>query len=209
MAQPKKKKLPDLPAFAAEIRQLLDQQAELPPVESWKPERQGEIDIVINRNGEWLYQGELMSRHAVVQLLSSILRKDGEDYFLVTPQEKLKITVEDVPFIVQMMDVENTAESASVKQQLIHFSTQIGDCFTLSPEHPLKVVYNDRDEPAPYVLVRAGMYARLSRSVYYQLVDLLEELDISLPEEQVVYPEKQGEEGQLMGVWSGGRFFVF
>ena len=216
MATSSKKKLPDLPAFAAEIRELLNQQADLPPVESWNPEREGEIDILINRNGEWLYQGEPMVRQAVVQLLSSILRKDGDDYLLVTPQEKLKISVEDVPFIVQMMDVENAQQSASATQQRIHFSTQVGECFTLSPEHSLKVVYNERNEPAPYVHVRAGLYARLSRSVYYELVDLLDELDSTLPETSLVRPEKavgshleQSAQMQKMGVWSGGKFFIF
>lgn len=207
MAEPKNKRLPDLPAFAAQIRELLKDQVALPPVESWQPERQGEIDIVINRNGEWLYQGEPMARHAVVQLLSSILRKDEDDYFLVTPHEKLKITVEDVPFVVQMMDVE-TVES-SKRQQKIHFSTQIGDCFTLSPDHALKVVYNDRNEPAPYVHVRAGMYARLNRSVYYQLVDLLEEPDATVPEHQIVDPKEAQGTGEKLGVWSNGRFFIF
>ena len=209
MAQEKKKKLPDLPAFAAEIRKLLDEQAELPPVESWQPEREGEIDIVINRQGEWLYQGEPMVRHSVVQLLSSILRKDDDDYFLVTPHEKLKITVEDVPFIVQMMDVENEPESAAGKKQRIHFSTQVGDCFTLSPEHALTVCYNEREEPAPYVHVRAGMYARLNRSVYYELVDHLAERDASLPEDQVIRSEERKPAASELGLWSGGKFFVF
>jgi len=223
MAEQKKKKLPDLPAFAEEIRKLLKEQADLPPVDTWQPERVGEIDILINRQGEWLYQGEPMSRHAVVQLLSSILRKDGDDYFLVTPHEKLKITVEDVPFIVQMMDVEAGQEPDAEKKQEIHFSTQVGDCFTLSAEHALRVSYNEREEPAPYVHVRGGMYARLSRSVYYELVDHLQEREASLPEdqlvrpyeqivrsdEQIVRPEKQKPAANELGLWSAGKFFIF
>jgi hypothetical protein len=209
MTQQIKKKRPDLPAFAAEIRQLLEQQAELPPVDSWYPEREGEIDILINRNGEWLYQGEPMVRQSVVQLLSSILRKDGEDYFLVTPHEKLKICVEDVPFLVQLMDVEHEAGSESNIARKIHFSTQVGDCFTLSPEHAFKLVYNDRDEPAPYVHVRGGMYARLNRSVYYELVELLDACDASIPEDSIVSASSDHRALDAPGVWSAGKFHIF
>lgn len=204
MAEQKKKKLPDLPAFAAEIRSLLKNPASLPPVESWQPERSGEIDILINANGEWFYQGEPMARQSVVQLLSSILRKEGVDYYLVSPAEKLRINVEDVPFVVQMMDVEGVGE-----QQLLHFSTQVGDCFTLNDQHRLRVAYNDRDEPAPYIHVRGGMEAKLSRTVYYELVDYLQEWNSAIPCEQVVrYREPQEDRSQL-GVWSAGKFFIF
>jgi hypothetical protein len=131
---------------------------------------EGVIDIRIARDGQWYFQGEPMTRTATVHLFSTILRKDGEDYCLVTPAEKLKIQVEDVPFVVRLMDVE----AAGTPEQKIHFSTNVGDHFTLSAEHPLQRV-TQGNETVPYVLVRAGLRARLLRPVYYALADLVED----------------------------------
>ncbi len=202
MAESKKTTLPDLPAFASDIRNLLKDQAELPPVEAWQPERSGQIDIHINTQGEWLYQGEIMARKSVVQLLSRIMRKDGSDYYLVTPHEKLKISVEDVPFVVVMMDIERTAGD----HQDIHFSTDLGDCFTLSAEHPLLFRFDDKGDPTPYVLVRHNLYARLARSVYYELMDHLVEFDDALSGEQV-HKTSEHPQGEF-GIWSAGTFFL-
>lgn len=179
----------DLPSIATQIRELVGEDDSLPPVESWDPERVGEIDIRIDSNGDWFYQGDKMERQAVVRLLSRILRKDGEEYFLVTPYEKMKICVEDVPFVVVMMDKEGKG-----LDQKIHFSTQQGDYFTLSEEHPLDVFYNERNEPAPYVNVRYGLLAKLNRPVYYELADVVCERTV---------------ESDDYGVWSGGKFFAF
>lgn len=220
MTELKRKNFSDLPAFAEDIRKLLKDPKALPPVESWQPEREGEIDILINSSGEWLYQGNKMERLSVVQLLSTILRKEGNDYFLVSPAEKLKLQVEDVPFIVVMMDVEGEG-----LEQALNFSTQVGDCFTLSPEHRLRLSYNEKGEPSPYLHVRNGMEAKLSRSVYYELVEKLVELDGSVPAEdrvmQINSQDVSGQEGRFqegsdqeeslpaMGVWSAGKFFIF
>jgi hypothetical protein len=210
MTELKRKNFSDLPAFASDIRKLLKDPKSLPPVESWHPEREGEIDILINSSGEWLYQGSKMERLSVVQLLSTILKKEGDDYFLVSPAEKLKLQVEDVPFLVVMMDVEGEGV-----EQTLNFSTQVGDCFTLSPEHRLRVSYNEKGEPSPYLYVRNGMEAKLNRSVYYELVDKLVELDGSVPlEVQVKQSEIREESVQeddlpAMGVWSAGKFFIF
>jgi hypothetical protein len=210
MTELKRKNFSDLPAFASDIRKSLKDPKSLPPVESWQPEREGEIDILINASGEWLYQGTKMERLSVIQLLSSILRKEGDDYFLVSPAEKLKLQVEDVPFIVVMMDVEDEGI-----EQSLHFSTQVGDCFTLSPEHLLRVCYNQKGEPSPYVYVRAGLEAKLNRSVYYELANKLVELNDSVPEEKRIL--QSGHQISLaepdnlpaMGVWSAGKFFTF
>ncbi|KZY86139.1 hypothetical protein A3741_14620, partial [Oleiphilus sp. HI0069] len=156
----------DLPTIATQIRELVGEDDSLPPVETWQPERVGEIDIRIDSQGEWYYQGDKMERQAVVRLLSRILRRDGEDFFLVTPYEKMKITVDDAPFVVVMVDREGEGEA-----QKLHFSTQLGDYFTLSADHPLEVSYNERQEPSPYVKVRHGLMAKLSRPVYYELAD--------------------------------------
>ena len=179
----------DLPSIATQIRELVGEEDKLPPVESWHPERVGEIDIRIDSQGDWFYQGDKMERQAVVRLLSRILRKDGGEYFLVTPYEKMKICVDDVPFVVVMMDKDGDG----VKQK-IHFSTQQGDCFTLSENHPLKVEYNERNEPAPYVSVRHNLMAKLNRPVYYELADVVCE---------------RNEGSDEFGVWSSGQFFSF
>lgn len=210
MTELKRKNFSDLPAFASDIRKLLKDPKSLPPVESWKPEREGEIEILINSSGEWLYQGTKMERLSVVQLLSTILRKEGDNYFLVSPAEKLKLQVEDVPFVVVMMDVEGEG-----LEQSLHFSTQVGDCFTLSPEHALRISYNQKGEPSPYLHVRAGLEAKLNRTVYYELVDKLIELDESVPEDKLIKPtgnqrvSSQEDNLPAMGLWSAGRFFVF
>lgn len=207
MAELKKKNIADLPAFASEIRDLLKNPKSLPPVEKWNPEREGEIEIYINASGEWFYQGNKMERLSVVQLLSTIMKKEGDNYFLVSSVEKLKLEVEEVPFVVVMMDVEGEGQSQS-----LHFSTQVGDCFTLSPEHDLRVSYNEKGEPSPYVHVRAGLEAKLNRSVYYELAEKMEVQTNSIPEALVVKPNKpDSQEPNLpvMGVWSAGKFFVF
>ena len=210
MTELKRKNFSDLPAFTSEIRKLLKDPKSLPPVESWKPEREGEIDILIKASGEWLYQGSKMERLSVIQLLSTLLRKEGDDYFLVSPAEKLKLHVEDVPFIVLMMDIEGEGIDQSV-----HFSTQVGDCFTLSQEHALRLSYNEKDEPAPYIHVRNGMEAKLNRSVYYEFVDHLIELEDSVPKDKQIKQSGHSvssikQDGlPAMGVWSAGKFFIF
>lgn len=200
----KKKNVVDLPLFAEDIRRLLKDPKSLPPIDSWTPTREGEIDIVIAASGEWFYQGVKMERLAVVQLLSSILKREGDEYYLVSPAEKLKIRVEDVPFSVVMMDVEGEG-----KEQNIHFSTQTGDCFTLSEAHPFRLDQKKNGEASPYLLVRAGMEAKMNRSVYYEFVDLLQELDGSVPNyaRVKVAGTIKDEELPEMGVWSSGKFF--
>jgi len=188
-----------LPAFASDIRNLVGKENKLPPIEKWHPEVQGEIDIRIAKDGVWYYRGVEMTRIDVVKLLSSILRKDENEFFLVTPTEKMKIQVEDLPFIINIMDVEDEGEN-----QRIHFSTQFGDCLTLSDSHPLQVTYNEKNEPAPFVSVRQGLDARISRAVYYELAEIVVESGAVSGNEATA--SRQGE--KQFGVWSDGSFFV-
>lgn len=176
-----------LPNIPEDIRNLVTEGRALPPVENWHPAREGVVAIRIARDGQWFFQGEPMTREATVQLFSTILRKDGEDYFLVTPAEKQKIEVEDAPFVVRLMDVENPG----TQEQKIHFSTNVGDHFTLCVDHPLVLETNASGEPCPYVIVRRNLRARLLSPVYYELAGLAQE----------------SESGQF-GVWSDGTFFV-
>lgn len=176
-----------LPDFASDIRKLVGDSNQLPPVQSWHPSVIGDIDIRIAKDGGWFYRDEVMSRVDVVKLLSSILRKDEDEFFLVTPTEKMRIKVEDAPFVVNMMDVEGEGQS-----QKLHFSTQLGDCFTLSSSHPLSVKYNEKQEPSPYLLVRDRLEAKVNRQVYYEMAELC-----------VV---KAGKSEQY-GLWSCGGFY--
>jgi len=178
-----------LPDFAEEIRVLVGEGKKLPPVNEWHPERIGEIDIRIAKDGAWFYQGNKMERQSIVKLFSGILRKDDQDYFLVTPVEKMKIEVDDAPFLVCMMDVEGEGEA-----QKIYFSTNVGDAFLLSNSHSLVVEYNTKNEPSPYVRVRDKLTALVSRQVYYELA----ELAVDISDEPNV---------EKFGVWSDGILF--
>lgn len=150
----------------------------------------GRFDIVIKRDGTWLYRGSPIHRMSLVRLFASVLRRDGEGaYWLVTPAERGLITVEDVPF----MAVELTVRGDGRDQELI-FRTNVDDTVAASDDHPLRAVIDDATgEPRPYVLVRNGLEARLIRPVFYQLVDLGNE-------------ERVGDT-TFFGVWSKGRFF--
>ena len=160
----------------------------LPPVESWNPAHCGDIDIRIARDGRWFHDGRPIQRRELVRLFSTLLRKDPEGFVLVTPVEKLRITVEDVPFQAVLLDVEGEGSA----QKLV-FTTNVGDVTMAGADHPLRVLTDPQSgEPSPYVHVRAGLEARLSRAVFYQLADL------AVPEPQ----------DNMLGVWSGGLFFT-
>ncbi|HWA04466.1 MAG TPA: DUF1285 domain-containing protein [Rhizomicrobium sp.] len=161
----------------------------LPPVERWNPAHCGDIDIRIARDGTWFHQGTPIGRKELVRLFSTILRKDGNDYVLVTPAEKLRIVVEDVPFLAVLMDVEGPG-----RQQSLTFTTNVGDLTVAGPDNPIRVEIDPVSEaPSPYVHVRGGIEARISRPVFYQLAE-------------IAVPGEDGHAGEL-GVWSRGCFF--
>lgn len=142
-------------------------EGKLPPVHLWQPSFCGDIDIRIARNGSWFHEGRPFQREALVKLLSSILRKEGDEYFLVSPVEKMRITVEDVPFLVVGM----TEETGTAPPVLL-FRTLTGDVVRLDAQHPLRVSTDPvSGEPRPYVQVRGGMEARIHRPVFYELVE--------------------------------------
>ncbi len=140
---------------------------EHPPVEKWNPTQIGSIDICIRSDGSWLHEGGDISRKALVRLFASVLRLDPDGYCLVTPVEKLLIKVEDVPFVVT--SIEKHAQAGS--GQIILMKTNVEDTIALSSVHPLKIDYSASGEPRPYVLVRNGLWARLLRHVYYELIN--------------------------------------
>lgn len=135
----------------------------LPPVHQWHPEREADIDMRIARDGTWYYQGSPIGRERMVRLFSTILLREGGDYFLVTPVEKLRIQVDDAPFVA--VDVER------VDGKLV-FLTNVGSHVVADAAHPVQVATDEKSgEPSPYVLVRDNLYALISRRAFYQLVD--------------------------------------
>ncbi|MGA1027189.1 MAG: DUF1285 domain-containing protein [Lutimaribacter sp.] len=176
---------PSADSIAASARAAQKSGKSLPPVHLWNPPFCGDLDIRIARNGMWYYLGTPIGRPELVRLFSTILRKDGDAYFLVTPVEKVGITVEDAPFVAVDFDV--TGQGAA--QQLV-FSTNVGDQAQAGPNHPIRVARDpDSGEPAPYILIRANLEALIDRKSFYRLVDL-----------------GCHHEGWF-GLWSGGQFF--
>lgn len=138
-----------------------------PPLHLWHPPLSGDIDIRIAADGSWYHEGTRFQRHALVRLFASILRREGDAYFLVSPVEKWQLTVEDAPFVA--IDCEVIGEGRD--QQLV-FTTNVGDRVHCNAEHPLRIVTDPvTGEPSPYVLVRDGLEAKIVRSVYYRLVE--------------------------------------
>jgi len=147
------------------------------------------LGIRIDRDGTWFYHGSAIQRKELVCLFASALTRDGEGrHWLVTPTEMGPIEVEDAPFVV----VELFAASRG-REQLISMRTNIDEIVTLGDEHPLHITSMAECETMPYVVLRRGLQARLSRSVYYDLVALGCESD--------------GDGARQFGVWSSGRFF--
>lgn len=170
----------------ASLQRELAAGRKLPPVEKWNPAHCGDIDIRIARDGTWFHEGTPVGRHELVRLFSTILRKDPDGFHLVTPGEKMRIVVEDAPFMAVLL----RAEGAGSNQRLI-FTTNVGDETVAGADNPIRVETNPyTDEPAPYVHVRRGLEARISRAVFYQLADM-------------AVPDENG----MLGVWSGGVFF--
>lgn len=155
----------------------------------WNPPFCGDLDMRIARDGTWFYLGTPIGRPELVRLFSTILRRDGEDYFLVTPVEKVGITVDDAPFVA--VDFERKGEGAA---QVLTFETNVGDLSVAGPEAPIRV---ERDaqtgEPAPYVLVRANLEALIDRKSFYRLIEI------------GAHHEVDGE--QWFGLWSSRAFF--
>ena len=155
------------------------------PVHLWDPPFCGDLDMRIARDGTWFYLGTPIGRPELVRLFSSIIRKDGDSYYLVTPVEKVGITVDDAPFVA--VDFEATGKGP---EQVLDFVTHVGDHAIAGPDHPIRVSRDpDTGEPAPYVLIRANLEALIDRKSFYRLVDLGSHHD------------------GWFGLWSSGRFF--
>ena len=146
----------------------------------------GDIGLKITRDGTWFYEGSPIGRKPLVKLFSTVLRREDDGFYLVTPVEKVPIEVEGEPFIAVSM----TRDGGGPDQRLT-FTTNVDDEVTAGPEHPIGFRTEPEGGQAPYVDVRNGLRAQLSRAVYYELAELTVETD----------------EGP--GVWSCGAFFPF
>jgi len=157
----------------------------LPPVHLWNPPFCGDLDMRIARDGTWFYLGTPIGRKELVRLFSTILRKDADKYFLVTPVEKVGITVDDAPFVAVDFETNGTGT-----KQILQFETNVGDFTTASSENPIRVVRDaETGEPSPYVHVRAGLEALIDRKSFYRLVEIGAHHD------------------EWFGLWSSGTFF--
>ena len=145
----------------------------LPPVERWNPDFCGDIDIRIAADGTWFYLGTPIGRPALVKLFSSVLRRDGDDYVLVTPVEKLGIVVEDAPFQAVEMVVEGEGDGRAIA-----FRTHVDDLVEVGPEHAIRFERQAHDGLKPYVHVRRGLWARVTRALTYDLLALGEVRDV-------------------------------
>lgn len=145
-----------------------------PPVERWNPPFCGDLDMRIAADGTWFYMGTPIGRPALVTLFSSVLKREGSDYFLVTPVEKVGITVEDAPFQAVEMAVEGEGEARSVA-----FRTQVDDVVTVGSDHLLRFESEAGGGLKPYVHVRRELWARVTRAVTYDLLALGEVRDVA------------------------------
>ncbi|WP_438865168.1 DUF1285 domain-containing protein [Neptunicella sp.] len=142
------------------LQQQLDENSQDPHTH-WDPPLCGEIDLVIKYDGSWHYAGSPINRKALVKLFASVLRKENQQYFLVTPVEKVIIRVEDAPFIITQWNQ---------LQGQLYFTTSIDDEIQVSNNHPVELLKNNvTGETLPYCLVRDNLWARLHQNVFYQL----------------------------------------
>jgi hypothetical protein len=169
-----------------------------PPVERWNPPFCGDIDMRIASDGTWFYQKTPIGRPALVKLFASILRRENGKYFLVTPVEKVGIVVEDAPFLAVEMcvcDAEHRPHSGRPGGRVLEFRTNVDDFIDAGPGHALRF---DLDAATgglkPYLHVRHDLWAKVTRPLFYDLVELGEEREVG--------------GRQMFGVISAGEFFA-
>ena len=149
----------------------------------------GDLDMRIARDGAWFYRGSPIGRLPLVKLFASVLRREADGrYWLVTPAERGRVDVDDVPFLAVAVTIEGEG-----RDQRLIFRTNLDEFVTAGRDNPLRVETAASGEPAPYILVRDGLEARLARPVFYELVEL--------GTEELIGAATQ------FGVWSSGTFF--
>ena len=160
-----------------------------PPVDKWNPPFCGDIDMRIAADGTWYYQKTPIGRPALVKLFASVLKREGDKYFLVTPVEKVGIAVEEVPFLAVELKVDQGPAG-----QVLNFRTNVEDWVEAGPGHALRFAPEPEGGLKPFLHVRRELWAKVTRTLFYDLVELGEERTI---------------DGKAMfGVVSGGDFFA-
>jgi hypothetical protein len=160
------------------------------PVHLWNPPFCGDLDMRIGTDGTWYYLKTPIGRPALVKLFASVLKREGDRYFLVTPVEKCGITVDDAPFLAVEMRVLDRPGG-----RVLNFRTNVDDWVACGPDHALRFEPEpDTGGLKPYLHVRHNLWAKVTRALFYDLVELGEEREIA------------GE--RMFGVASGGEFFA-
>ncbi len=161
-----------------------------PPVHLWNPPFCGDLDMRIAADGTWFYLKTPIGRPALVKLFASVLKREGDNYFLVTPVEKCGILVEDAPFLA----VELVVDGGN-RGQALHFRTNVDDWVACGRDHVLR--FEPEAETGglkPYVHVRHNLWAKVTRALFYDLVELGEERDV--------------DGRRMFGIVSAGEFFA-
>jgi hypothetical protein len=166
-----------------------------PPVHLWNPPYCGEIDLRIGSDGTWYYQRTPIGRVALVKLFASVLKREGNHYYLVTPVEKCGITVDDAPFLAVELNIERADPRSGRSNQVLNFRTNVDDWVACGPGHELRF---EPELPTgglkPYLHVRRDLWAKVSRPLFYDLVELGEERDINGT--------------RMFGIASAGEFYA-
>ena len=161
-----------------------------PPVHLWNPPYCGDIDMRIAADGTWFYMKTPIGRAPLVKLFASVLKREGDKYFLVTPVEKCGIAIDDAPFLAVEMTVDDSGSD-----RVLNFRTNVDDWVTCGPGHPLRFEREARTGGLkPYLHVRRDLWAKVTRALFYDLVELGEEREIDGT-------------GQF-GVTSGNEFYI-
>jgi hypothetical protein len=142
-----------------------------PPVHLWDPPFCGDLDMRIASDGTWFYLGTPIGRLPLVKLFASVLKREGDKHFLVTPVEKCGLVVDDAPFLAVEMQAEQDPQG-----QVLHFRTNVDDWVACGPGHGLRFVTDPATQGLkPYLHVRRDLWAKVGRAVFYDLVELGEE----------------------------------
>lgn len=176
----------DLTRFQQQLKGTSSKARPLPPVEQWNPDFCGDINLTIALDGRWFYEGSPIGRASLVQLFASVLKREGDKYFLVTPVEKVGITVEDTPFLITQWHREENegGEASEVGQEgettsdcTYILTTQTGDIVRLERLEqlelrvPPKAIQDPQATSIPYICVRRNLWARLHQNTYYHLLE--------------------------------------
>lgn len=179
---------PELSSLSIEEIAQLSQDRKLPPVDQWAPASISDSKMQILPDGRWFHDGGEIKRASMIRAFASLLRKDDDGFWLVTPYEKQSIIVDDAPFVA----VELSSNGAKHLRQ-ITVRTNTDDIIVIGPENPIIMQASVKGDLIPYVLVRGELMAKCGRNVTYELYELA--------------IEESGEIAETIGIYSGGIYF--